>query len=361
MTDATTVSSAAAGAGVRNGTPWAKERQADATIERLQREIAPVLGPELDGVRSFALVDFPDHPNVGDSAIYLGELEWLRRRYGLAPGYVCTVGNFSVAALQHAVPEGPILIHGGGNFGDIWPHHQELRETVLTAFRGRRIIQLPQTIHFDDGAARDRAAAKIAAHGDVLVLVRDRSSYDLARNAFKCEVRLCPDMAFALGPLRRPQQAQRELLLLLRTDKETASHNSIPAPPEDALMCDWLDEPNNFRKRLRRRSVCWATLAAPACGFDSNYQRQRFYRALAAHRVARGLRVLASGHTVISDRLHGHILCLLLRIPHIVFDNNYGKLGAFIEAWTADCGLVNRAGSLAAALDCWKASKASCE
>jgi pyruvyl transferase EpsO len=325
-----------------------------ATIERLQTEITRTLAPELDGVRSFALVDFPDHPNVGDSAIYLGEVEWLRRYRSLVPRYVCSVYDFSAAELQRVVPEGPILIHGGGNFGDIWPHHQDLREKLLTAFVGRRIVQLPQTIHFDDVAARDRAAEKIEAHGNVLLLVRDQDSFNLARNVFKCDVRLCPDMAIALGPRRRREEPRRDLLLLLRTDKERADHSPLPALPEDAIVCDWVHEPSNFREPLRRWSVRQAALATPVRSLDPHYRRGQFYRALAAHRVARGLRLLSSGRTVISDRLHSHLLCLLLRIPHIVFDNNYRKLGSFIETWTSECGLLTVAEKLADAVDCWK-------
>jgi pyruvyl transferase EpsO len=36
---------------------------------------------------------------------------------------------------------------------------------------------------------------------------------------------------------------------------------------------------------------------------------------------------------VITDRLHGHILCTLLGIPHCVIDNSYGKIGGFADAW----------------------------
>lgn len=324
--------------------------RAGETLARLQAEIARALGAELDGVRSLALVDFPDHPNVGDSAIYLGELEWLRSRHGITPHYVCAAGNFSAEALRRAVPTGPILIHGGGNFGDIWPYHQEFREAVLTAFPDRRIIQLPQTMHFNDLAAQHRVAAKIAAHGNVLLLARDRRSFDLARDAFPCEARLCPDMALALGPTPRPVAARHDALLLLRTDKEKASHAALPPLPDGAFVCDWLDEAPGFRPRLRRRSAVSAMLGAPARAFDRNYQRERFYHALAAGRVARGLRMLAAGSVVVTDRLHGHILSLLLGIPHVVFDNNYGKLAGFIETWTAECGLVTRADSLEGAL-----------
>jgi pyruvyl transferase EpsO len=339
--------------GSPNSSEPTKKNRAEATIERLQREIDRVLGPEIAGVHALALVDFPDYTNVGDSAIYLGAVEWLQDHHGLVPGYVCNWGNFSARALQRAVPEGPILITGGGNFGDIWPRHQQFRETVMAAFPDRRIIQLPQSIHFDDLAARDRAARKIAAHGNFLLLVRDQKSFDLANKAFDCEVRLCPDMALALGPQPRPLEARNELFLLVRTDKERAGQAPCQGLPAGAVITDWLDEPDELRKWIRRWSVCRTALAAPARSLDRNYQCERYYRTMAAHRVARGLRMLASGHTVITDRLHSHILCLLLQIPHIVFDNNYGKLDSFIQTWTADCGLVERAGGLIQALDSW--------
>jgi exopolysaccharide biosynthesis predicted pyruvyltransferase EpsI len=329
--------------------PQTNEELAGKTLARLETEIEQALGMILDDVQSLALVDFPDHSNVGDSAIYLGEIEWLRSR-GIVPQYVCSAGNFSAESLQRAVPSGPILIHGGGNFGDVWPHLQEFREAVLTAFPQRRIIQLPQTIHFNDVAAQNRAAEKVAAHGNVLLLVRDQRSFDLACNAFKCEVRLCPDMALALGPRRRPVEARHDTLLLLRTDKEKANREILPALPDRVAACDWLDEAPDLRVRVRRWSAFSSMLAAPTRAFDRNYQREQFYRILAARRVARGLHILASGSRIITDRLHGHILGLLLGIPHIVLDNNYGKLRAFIETWTNECGLVTCADSLSAAL-----------
>jgi pyruvyl transferase EpsO len=37
---------------------------------------------------------------------------------------------------------------------------------------------------------------------------------------------------------------------------------------------------------------------------------------------------------VITNRLHGHILCGLLGIKHFLSDNSYGKLRACFETWT---------------------------
>ena len=75
----------------------------------------------------YALVDFPDHPNVGDSAIWLGEIAMLRAVGAGDPAYVCRWDDFDEAAFRDACPTGPIFIHGGGNLGDIWPHHQHFR------------------------------------------------------------------------------------------------------------------------------------------------------------------------------------------------------------------------------------------
>jgi exopolysaccharide biosynthesis predicted pyruvyltransferase EpsI len=51
--------------------------------------------------------------------------------------------------------------------------------------------------------------------------------------------------------------------------------------------------------------------------------------------VRLGLDLLAEAPVVVTDRLHAHILCLLIGVPHVVVDTGYGKLRAFVDAWTA--------------------------
>jgi len=53
----------------------------------------------------------------------------------------------------------------------------------------------------------------------------------------------------------------------------------------------------------------------------------------------------------ITDRLHGHILCLLLGIPHVVLPDRYGKLRGFVEAWTSGSDLFVWASEPRAALE----------
>jgi pyruvyl transferase EpsO len=82
------------------------------------------------------------------------------------------------------------------------------------------------------------------------------------------------------------------------------------------------------------------------------------YGAAARARVLRGCGLLSSGRVVITDRLHAHILSLLLGIPHAVLDNSYGKLGRFLEAWTGTAATVHRAASTGDAED-WAAEAVS--
>ena len=55
---------------------------------------------------------------------------------------------------------GTILLSGGGNFGDLYESHQEIREDVIANFPANRIIQLPQSISFHAGEALQSARGR---------------------------------------------------------------------------------------------------------------------------------------------------------------------------------------------------------
>jgi pyruvyl transferase EpsO len=293
------------------------------------------------GEAPFALVDFPDHANVGDSAIWVGTTAYFRAHRGREPRYVSSIDSFSEAALRGSSPEGPLFVHGGGNFGDLWPRHQDFREHLLARFPDREIIQLPQSIHFDDPARAAGAAKAIARHGNFRLFVRDQPSYDFAAAHFDCEVALCPDMALFIGALdRKPPEV--DVLYLLRTDKERRDQEGRGGTGYTSRVVDWLVENRVSMGVEHLRCMVREILRGP---WDRFALRTAGYEAAAGMRVLRGCRLLSSGRVVITDRLHAHILSLLLGIPHAVLDNSYGKLGRFLEAWTGTAAGVHRAAS----------------
>ena len=300
---------------------------------RLDESLAPLLG---DG--PVALVDYPDHANVGDSAIWLGETAFLRAR-SLAPAYVSTIRAHDHDALAAALPEGTILLHGGGNFGTLWQAHQDFRLAMLARFPDRPIVQLPQSIFFDDAAAVAECARAIERHGRFVLCVRDVPSLEFARRHFPCESVLVPDMAFAIGSLaRRP--AATDVFRLLRTDHEKAGPEETRLGPLRAVTGDWLTDD---RSALRRTAIGTRLLTL----MDSpDAARLRQYERRAWSRLRRGTALLSQGRVVVTDRLHGHILSTLLAIPHVALDNSYRKIGNFIDAWTSGLDILRTATSL---------------
>ncbi len=266
----------------------------------------------------YALVDFPDHANVGDSAIWLGELALLRQITGRDPCYVSTWNDFDLDAFRNACPDGVLFLHGGGNLGDIWPHHQRFREDILARVGDRPVVQLPQSIHFRAPPKVDRFAALVADHRDFVLYVRDTRSLDFARKHLNCPSQLAPDSAYALGEQSR-DAAQCDVLMLMRTDDERQGYALPSADP--ATVVDWLEDDADL-----------------PVGIDIKARE-----AQAVARVDRGLRLLARGRVVVTDRLHGHILAALLGIPHVVLDNDYGKIAAYLDAWPVPEPIVTRA------------------
>jgi exopolysaccharide biosynthesis predicted pyruvyltransferase EpsI len=272
-----------------------------------------------------ALIDFPDHANVGDSAIWLGERLALQRAC-LQPAYVCTMEDYDSSALRAAVGEGAVIfLHGGGNLGDLYPAHQRFRERVAADFPRNRIVQLPQTVNFRRRANAERARSVFNAHSDFTLMVRDRASHELATMLFERPPMLCPDAAFVLGSLPRPTSAVMPFRWLARTDFESGAGIAAAAGSETV---DWLEADESDASTARR----WWT------PYDEYLLSDWDDRALA--HVYRGARLLAEAQVVITDRLHGHILSMLLHIPHVLLNDAYSKVRDFHEAWTASSGLA---------------------
>ncbi len=301
----------------------------------LANKLAEVIGDLCDANQDYALLDFPAHSNVGDSAIYLGELALLDKIYAKPPRYVCTKKS-AADDIAKFMTQGVIFLHGGGNFGDIWPAHQAFRNRILQKYPDYKIVQLPQSIHFSDKKAVAKSAEVIDHHKDFTLLVRDRHSFDFAQENFQCDIRLCPDAAFALSDLQANDAAIiRDTLCILRTDKEKQlSQNDSKLLAELADIEDWLSEKSV--KSLVDRFDRLSYLMLPPLRKRLMSRRAQMYQRHARQRVSRGVAQICSAKRVVSDRLHVHILSMILGKEHYILDNNYGKIQRFIAAWQAD-------------------------
>lgn len=316
-----------------------------ALLDRLLAEIESVLGDCLRGAGRVALVNFPNHDNAGDPALWLGTRRVLRR-LGVRVCYQCDHQSYDAVALAATRPE-MILVNGGGNFGDLWKGQQQTRERLLADLPDVPTVQLSQSVSFSDPERLARMQRLVADHRDLTLLLRDPASLQAAREWFDAPSRACPDMALGLGPLSRAGEPTHDVLWLARADKESQGYTPDP-DGLDAQVLDWLQpvagEPSRplaartalrlnqrLTRQVRRQTAgnrWWRPLAAT-------------YPLLARARVDRGCRILARGRVVITDRLHGHILSLLQAIPHVALDTMQGKVGALYHAYTHDSPLAH--------------------
>lgn len=318
-------------------------------IDELQAKVHACLD-EFIGPAPIALLDFPNIRNVGDSAIWLGEMAYLARR-GCRPAYVSEMYDFVPEQLEARMPTGPIFIHGGGNFGDIWLGHQKFREQILQRWPGRPVIQFPQSIHYSSQARADETARIIEKHGNFTLLVRDEESLQFARKNFACRVLLCPDMALCIGPIQAPRPSIA-VLAMLREDREKAGTHDLAAV-QSVPVEDWISEP-----WLPVRAAKALGMAGAFGTFDAMRMRLGRFNAAAQQRFGRGMRQIGRARAIVTDRLHVHILSTLSGRPHAVLDNSYGKIARFMAAFTGSSNLTYRATSLADALE-WAHARAA--
>jgi len=324
------------------------------SFEEIRRIADEAMRPVVGGFESVALVGFPDHSNVGDSAIWLGELAYLKSE-SVKVAYSCSSESYRKENLErHTDVDTPILIHGGGYFGDTWQEPFGFMLRMVEDFPDRSIIVMPQTIHFQSSSQLERARRVINGHHAMTICVRDHRSAQLAQEYFEHQIVLSPDSAMFLD--LGTASGGRGVLYLARDDREASAAPSR-SPGMGVERRDWA----NSRVPILAARVFRAAGYRAKAGLCSRLGRrstagwQEEAASLAQNsisrlRVHRGARLLASTEVVVTDRLHAHILSTLLGIPNILLDNSYGKVRAYYETWCRGLSSVHWASNADEAL-----------
>ncbi|MDH3017410.1 polysaccharide pyruvyl transferase family protein [Gordonia alkanivorans] len=275
-----------------------------------------------------ALVDFPAHQNAGDTLIYLGEMQYLREM-GISVDYVCDFARYSAELLRMRVPDGPILLHGGGNFGDAWENFEMLRHRVISDFPDRKIIMLPQSIYYESSAKLEESKKILGSHPDLTIMVRERRSLELANRHFGSlnKVIYCPDMAFGIGVQAVPKWNRQsvELVKLMRQDRERVERPDV-VTAHMSIVTDWglTGLWGAAWKIARLPGRLYSVLPAGHSRIQPAVEWG--YRCQAALNLYDARRKLGRGRAVLTDRLHASVLAALMGLPVVALDNNYGKI-----------------------------------
>lgn len=295
------------------------------------------------------LLDYPNHSNVGDSAIWLGE-HYVLRNAGIRLEAIGDLFYDSWEDIAAVIKDHIILIHGGGNFGDLWSKHQEFRERICKEFPANRVIQLPQSIYFGDMENRNLSRGIFNAHQDFHLLVRDHASLEIAKEFAPGRSHLVPDAALCLEHYSGSRDGcQYDMLLLLRTDGESSRLEGrcefdIPLGLRVNAV-DWLDEQFGIWHRYYRRLKQVDIEKRPLLRGLLNILIINAAARLANTRVQRGIDLIRNARVVVTDRLHTVILSWLCGIPVFFSDNTYGKLNNVVSCWLPEHNGIHRFGT----------------
>ena len=277
----------------------------------------------------YVLLDIPNHKNIGDHLIYKGELDFFNRIPFQCQSKSSVTFNFS-----GKIKSNIILLHGGGNFGDLYPMHQKFREKVILENANKRIVILPQSVQFDKESEAIESAKIFNQHPDLTICGRDQYSFDYLKKYFgQCNIIMLPDMAFC-SQYQKSKQATKDLLIMKRRDFEIGDADEVELS-SDYTISDWTTfEPTlkesiaKYYEKVNNKLSKWGFKALKKDSvfglFPLRYENTY---------IQMGIDLVSQYKFVISTRLHGHILCLLLGIPSIIVDNSYGKNKRFYNSW----------------------------
>lgn len=260
------------------------------------------------------LVLTPEHSNLGDHAIAKAETDLL-----ICNGidYVEITG-FQLYTLQKtgflSVMNGrPILINGGGNMGTLWFEAEKFMRDIIIHNPRSPIFILPNTIYYEDtdyGRQEfERSKTIYNAHKNLHIYARERVSYEKMKDVYHT-VKLIPDMVLSLNwSDDATYQERKGCLLCLRSDLE-----GICTADQKKQLYDTLKPV--FDGDVRFSDMHHSANVSVAAREDALLQKRKEFQ---------------SARVVVTDRLHGMILCAITGTPCVVIDSVSPKVKGCYE------------------------------
>ncbi|MGF1684984.1 polysaccharide pyruvyl transferase family protein [Photobacterium minamisatsumaniensis] len=301
------------------------------SLERLKlkhKEIAERLKGQ-----KVCLLDVPLYYNVGDHLIYQGTEQFFND-YGVNIIHRAFYDNYSPKKLEES---DVILLHGGGNFGDLYPTHQKLREDIVKKYTNKKIIILPQTVKYQNEDNKIKSLKLFQEHPNLTFYVRDKVSFELMKEWVR-DVHLMPDMAHSLHPLVDKLEIfdlddkAKRVLYLKRDDLESSGSSSADNIRKRSFDWNQMISLNDYVilkvvKTLQPMPIV-------------NQRLNEKWKVHSQSLMFRAIQYFLAHDIVYTDRLHGFILAYLLGRKVYFSDNSYGKNSTYFDAWIEPNDLI---------------------
>jgi pyruvyl transferase EpsI len=261
------------------------------------------------------LLGTPNHKNIGDASIAIGEYEFIKKYFKEYKLVEITGYHMKkyYSIMQTIISDGDmIFMHGGGNLGDMYISEENIRRRVITDFPNKKIVIFPETIYFEDtieGTNELKISADIYnRHTNLILFTRGKESLSFAQQHFpKVKCIEAVDMALMLDQYFGYERDGA--LLCIRDDVE-----SILIPDEYDLVHDIV-------KRFCK-SYDISNNMAPS-DWISEASRGKI--------VLEELQKFARHKIVVTDRLHGMLFAVITHTPCVVMSAYTQKIREFVR------------------------------
>jgi len=258
------------------------------------------------------LVLTPEHTNLGDHAIAYAEAELLKCN---GVDYVEITGKQLVELQKNKCLNSmngyPILINGGGNLGTLWFDVEQLMRDIIRANPRSCIFILPNTIYYEDTEYGKREFEQSVSiyntHKNLYIYAREQISYDKMKDVYR-SVKLVPDMVLSMNWCDIETE-RMGCLLCLRKDCERLCTEKEEEQLYSMLQTVFGEELHyTDMHAMRDVQIVDRTIAL-------RKKRIEFQKAA----------------LVVTDRLHGMILCAITGTPCIVINSRSPKVKGCYE------------------------------
>lgn len=268
-----------------------------------------------------------DYGNIGDVAITYAQLKFLKKYYQDYNVIEIPISRTyaGIKAVKNVIKkEDFIVLIGGGNTSDLYDDIEWLRQLVILNFLNYKILAFPQTFDFSKtlrGYLCKRIASWVynkAKH--LIIIAREQNTMDVLRNDFKgIKSLMAPDIVMTLD--LRNFTYRNGVLVCLRSDKEGTLNIQ--------------DKEQIFRKlKTKFKNIYIQDTQVMDVNTENRFKKMFDI-----------INIFRKHELVITDRLHGMILCYITGTPALVYDNSNHKISACFQ-WIKDCGYIKLINSL---------------
>lgn len=279
-------------------------------LKRIKNKIQIICGikyknkyKEYKGKKKIFYMLTPTHGNMGDQAIAYATQKYLEDYfydYEIIEVYRDDTYKYLKAVKMAIEKDDIIVLHGGGNMGNLYPVEEQDRRIIIDTMQNNKIISMTQTMSFSNdeigNSELNKSKCIYNVHKDLTLIARETVSYESMKKEFiNAKILLNPDIVFYLNDMYSFNKDKRSrIMTCLRSDKESILGN----------------DKEKFITLLNTNHKDVFNYDTVIDKYISSDIRENELKAM--------FNEFRASKVVITDRLHGMVFCVITKTPCIV-------------------------------------------